>query len=646
MSSTETFDVSEGAAYAVLFTVLSVFTIIAIIAAGHCGSPQVLQKLGCVIKPKAGSEDGTVDFFLAARSSVGALTIALSYFASGMGAWVVYGSTEMGANPNLSWLGVIGYSGASAVPALIVCVIGPKVRALTGEKAFATTDFGLVRYGRLMQISIGSISVFYMWIFIVAEFTSISNVYGLIVGLDTFSPDTVKYTTGIGISVAAFTWFYTSIGGLAASIITDKFQSGLMMSLVLILLIVACSNSENQVTAEEFAKASNWTLDGFTASVTLFCAVASAEMFNQGTWNRVWAAKTDRDMRLGFAMGSGLVFLLMMFFGIMGMIAYANKPTAYDNFEKFAYLAFFDLILPLGTGWHVLTLIIVTALAASSVDTLQTGISSVFSSDLLRLGLSDHKAMLVARMLLVVINVPAVILASKRMDVIALFLVADLVCATAVLPVFLGLMTKDMVFGPITIPAPTELGAFFGIWSGIGAVLVNGKVIGFTEATNFITEETIATGPWSYFWLTNSMECALCGSKTMWTFIITPLVAGFFTFFFSKLDILVRGERAREPVITCVLEMFGKGGSESKNNHLAEKEVIVETAVKAKEEKEESDGTSNEHVEADATVTAGGETAVKTKEEKEESDGTSDEHVEADVTVTAGGNDVQEEITG
>ncbi len=87
--------------------------------------------------------------------------IALSFFASGMGAWVVYGSTEMGANPNLSWLGVLGYSGASAFPAIIICMIGPRIRAITGEEAFCTTDFGLVRYGRLMQLSIAAISVFY-----------------------------------------------------------------------------------------------------------------------------------------------------------------------------------------------------------------------------------------------------------------------------------------------------------------------------------------------------------------------------------------------------------------------------------------------------------------------------------------------------
>lgn len=42
--------------------------------------------------------------------------------------------------------------------------------------------------------------------------------------------------------------------------------------------------------------------------------------------------------------GSFLVFLLIMFFGIMGMIAYANDPEAYDNWEKYACKYLFDSI--------------------------------------------------------------------------------------------------------------------------------------------------------------------------------------------------------------------------------------------------------------------------------------------------------------
>ena len=86
----------------------------------------------------------------------------MSFFAGGMGAWVVYGTTEMGANPQLSWLGVIGYSSASGFPALVIALIGPKVREMSGENAFTAIDFALTRFGRLMQLLVACVSVFYM----------------------------------------------------------------------------------------------------------------------------------------------------------------------------------------------------------------------------------------------------------------------------------------------------------------------------------------------------------------------------------------------------------------------------------------------------------------------------------------------------
>lgn len=75
----DTFDVSDGAAYAILYTVLAGFTVLAVFAAGYCGSGGILSKLGCIMKAKASDEsdgtDGTggnLDFFLAARNSAGA----------------------------------------------------------------------------------------------------------------------------------------------------------------------------------------------------------------------------------------------------------------------------------------------------------------------------------------------------------------------------------------------------------------------------------------------------------------------------------------------------------------------------------------------------------------------------------------------
>ena len=72
------FDVPEETAYAVLYTVLSCFTHLAIIASRYVGKSKIFVKLGCMMRPVAATEDlvrkelKTADFFLAARNSAGA----------------------------------------------------------------------------------------------------------------------------------------------------------------------------------------------------------------------------------------------------------------------------------------------------------------------------------------------------------------------------------------------------------------------------------------------------------------------------------------------------------------------------------------------------------------------------------------------
>merc|ERR1712238_217190 len=74
-----------------------------------------------------------------------------------------------------------------------------------------------------------------------------------------------------------------------------------------------------------------------------------------------------------------------------------------------------------------------------------------------------------------------------------------------------------------------------GIISGLGSVLVNGHING---AAGF-----------QYFWLDNGAICSLCGPETMISFIITPLVGGFFTYVFTHLSLWILGkDRARRPV--------------------------------------------------------------------------------------------------
>jgi Na+/proline symporter len=250
-----------------------------------------------------------------------------------------------------------------------------------------------------------------------------------------------------------------------------------------------------------------------------------------------------------------MIFVLMMFFGIMGMIAYSRDPDSYENFSKLGYLSIFDLIRNLPQFWHYVTLVLLTLLAASSIDTLQNGLASIFSHDLIKCKLSPNWS----RLLIVGLNIGAVIMSSRRYEVVPLFLVADLVAATAVFPLFLGIRNVDWVFGgedsrlpmlpKVTIPAPTELGAFLGAISAMIAVVINGEINNVHKAINPYTGKVYDRSALAYFWLIqNPTEtCPLCGKKTMVTFIVVPLVGLVFTLFWSFLDVLVGGDKARQP---------------------------------------------------------------------------------------------------
>jgi SSS family solute:Na+ symporter len=189
------------------------------------------------------------------------------------------------------------------------------------------------------------------------------------------------------------------------------------------------------------------------------------------------------------------------------------------------------------------------------------------------------------RLLVVAINIPAIYLASEKYDVISLFLVADLVCATSVFPVFLGLQTTDIGI----LKAPTELGAFLGCVSGVLTVLINGIV---NDAEGGIFE---------YFWLKNEGICALCGSKTMISFIITPVVSAIMTYVFTFADIALRGERARQPIFTLAWDV----------------KEDAKSALESSEDENEWEDIKDTEAAADADVVVDEEAVIEDVEGKE-----------------------------
>ena len=90
------YDIPVDAAYGVLFGVLGATFLLTV--AGLVMNVAMKKKdsgLAAILRP--------TDDFLSARNRYAWPTLALSFFASGMGAWVIYGSPEMGAIRTTSW---------------------------------------------------------------------------------------------------------------------------------------------------------------------------------------------------------------------------------------------------------------------------------------------------------------------------------------------------------------------------------------------------------------------------------------------------------------------------------------------------------------------------------------------------------------
>ena len=70
------------------------------------------------------------------------------------------------------------------------------------------------RFGRRLQLIVALGSVITMWVFLVAELTAIGSC------LEALSPDFPS--AGATVSVAVVTTLYTALGGLRASLLTDR----------------------------------------------------------------------------------------------------------------------------------------------------------------------------------------------------------------------------------------------------------------------------------------------------------------------------------------------------------------------------------------------------------------------------------------
>ena len=108
---------------------------------------------------------------------------------------------------------------------------------------------------------------------------------------------------------------YTLYGGLKVSIFTDKIQFIIILALLLFVINFIFNSEINFSSLEQINKKAGFLISknyfyGYTAGITFFIAVFATNLFDQGIWQRIYAAKSNKDLVIGF---SSAFFVILPF---------------------------------------------------------------------------------------------------------------------------------------------------------------------------------------------------------------------------------------------------------------------------------------------------------------------------------------------
>ena len=349
--------------------------------------------------------------YLTANRNIGVFSLTTSLTASALGAWILFGPASAA-----TWGGIgsiIGYSLGTAFPMFFLIYLGKKIRK-EFPKGSSLIEFMRKKFGKSLFKLILLMTIFYMFVFLCAEVTAVAVLINYISGTELW------ITAAI---VLLSTLVYTLYGGLKASIFTDNIQMIVIGILLLISIIYINSNTGSQFSFD-FIKEKNPNLlsssyiPNYTAGFTFFIAVAATNLFHQGNWQRIYAAKNFKTLKKSLTISFFIIIPIVFYMGFTGMVAFSIDPTIRPD------LGFFSLLLKEQT--LLLSLIIIVlglALTISTVDTLINAISSLIIVDGKATFNFKKKTdyLKFSKYIIISLSIISFIVASKGFDILYLF---------------------------------------------------------------------------------------------------------------------------------------------------------------------------------------------------------------------------------
>ena len=366
--------------------------------------------------------------FLVSDRNVNVFSLTFSLTASCFGIWILIGPAEAS-----TWGGVgavIGYAAGQSFVFLYFSKIGEKIRKIL-PNAKSLTEVIEKRYDKKVLKLILFLTILYLYVYFCAEVTAISKVVNLILGIPLWLTAALTIIS---------TLIYSLKGGLKISIITDKLQFWIIIIFLLIIFIILNQKIDFLSPSLITSKSSNLRIGfgGFAAGLTFFIAVFATNLFDQGTWQRVYASKNIEILKKGFIAAFCIVFITILLLGFVGIYASFNGKIKDPSTIIFSLLVNKDYLL-----LNLLILILSLTLVLSSLDTLIASISSLFvihSNKFIKKKNINYFYITGG----IILAGSAFYISSKGMSVLYLFLLADLLCCAAAFPIFYGFYNKKI----------------------------------------------------------------------------------------------------------------------------------------------------------------------------------------------------------
>jgi Na+/proline symporter len=425
------------------------------------------------------------DAYLTARNSIGTGLSIATLVATACGVWILSGPTQMGLYFGMAAL--VGYAVGQAAPFVLFPIVGPRLRQLM-PLGMGLSEFGLRRFGRPVQLLVSAVTLFYMGTYLAAELTAIAQAVHALAGLSLLF---------VAALVGAATAVYAAWGGIRTAIWNDRIQFWLILALLAAVTagVLGAVGSPSAIVASLQAARPEtlaWRADGWINAVVLILGIITSNLFDNSYWQRIFACRDARTVVRSFGVSSALILPILLLAGLLGLAA-VGRVTDDATLASSAVFALVSAWCPVWVSLGVLVLALV--LSMSTLAALFNGLVGLLAADWQSLEgrVADTRLLRLCRWLTVAFLVPAVLVAARGYDVTYLFLVADLVCAGAVVPIFAGLWSKHLT-APWAVAAAL-LGIGIGATQFPGDLLADGLLRSFVAAMA-VSSLATATGAW------------------------------------------------------------------------------------------------------------------------------------------------------